>query len=163
MEQVFIDVREKDEFKNEHIFGSINLPLSCFQQEASALLEKLDNKRVIIMCLSGKRAVMAFDHIKSMPNLNCENYEIYPDGIKGWKKSGKKVVVFKKGTISIMRQVQITAGILIILGGVLGTLVNTNLWFISAFIGAGLTFAGLTGTCGLAGLLKIMPWNRCSQ
>jgi hypothetical protein len=37
-------------------------------------------------------------------------------------------------------------------------------WFllISAFFGAGLTFAGATGTCGLALRLMEMPWNRLS-
>jgi hypothetical protein len=34
-------------------------------------------------------------------------------------------------------------------------------WFLalSAFFGAGLTFAGATGTCGLALVLMKMPWN----
>ena len=31
---------------------------------------------------------------------------------------------------------------------------------IAAFFGAGLTFAGATGTCALAMLLMKMPWNR---
>jgi len=31
---------------------------------------------------------------------------------------------------------------------------------IAGFFGAGLLFAGLTGTCGLAMILKKMPWNR---
>jgi hypothetical protein len=37
-----------------------------------------------------------------------------------------------------------------------------SLWFlaVAAFLGAGLTFAGATGTCGLAILLLKMPWNR---
>ena len=92
MEKVIIDVREKDEFKNEHVSGAINLPLSSFPQDAPPLLENLGDKKIIVMCLSGKRAAMAFDHIKNMSNLSLENYEVYPDGIKGWQKEGKKVV-----------------------------------------------------------------------
>ena len=163
MEKVIIDVREKDEFKNEHILGAINLPLSSFFQDAPPLLEKLGDKKIIVMCLSGKRATMAFGYIKNMPNLSLENYEVYPSGIKGWQKEGKKVVILNNGPISIMRQVQIAAGSLIVAGGVLGTFVNPNFWFTSAFIGAGLTFAGLTGSCGLAVLLRKMPWNNCQQ
>jgi hypothetical protein len=36
-------------------------------------------------------------------------------------------------------------------------------WFLalSAFTGAGMAFAGLTGTCAMAQLLARMPWNRC--
>lgn len=35
-------------------------------------------------------------------------------------------------------------------------------WFalLSAFVGCGLMFAGITGWCGMAHLLAIMPWNR---
>jgi hypothetical protein len=31
---------------------------------------------------------------------------------------------------------------------------------LSAFVGAGLVFAGTTGWCGMAKLLAMMPWNR---
>ena len=35
-------------------------------------------------------------------------------------------------------------------------------WFLAvpAFVGGGLTFAGATGTCGMALVLLKMPWNR---
>jgi len=59
-----------------------------------------------------------------------------------------------------MRQVQIAAGLLILLGVLLGFLVDP-LWFgLAAFVGAGLTVAGVTGWCGMARLLAVMPWNR---
>jgi hypothetical protein len=31
---------------------------------------------------------------------------------------------------------------------------------LSGFIGAGLMFSGITGTCGMMHVLKRMPWNR---
>jgi hypothetical protein len=31
---------------------------------------------------------------------------------------------------------------------------------LAAFVGAGLTFAGLSGTCAMARLLMLAPWNR---
>jgi rhodanese-related sulfurtransferase len=160
MENIIIDVREKDEFQNEQVLGSINLPLSCFSQEAPVLLGKFDHQRVSLMCLSGKRSGMAFDLIKKMPNLNLSNYEVYPKGIKGWKENGKEIVNSKKGPLPLMRQVQIAAGIFIILGAILGTAVHPYFWFLSAFVGAGLTFSGVTGSCALAGFLKKMPWNK---
>jgi hypothetical protein len=35
-------------------------------------------------------------------------------------------------------------------------------WFalLSAFVGTGLTFAGISGWCGMAKLLDAMPWNK---
>ena len=161
MNTVIIDVREKDEYRSEHVEGAINIPLSSFEHDAPAILKRLNDQKVLVMCLSGKRASMAFDQIKKMPSLNDSNYEIYQDGIKGWKNEGNDVTCHGKKSLSIMRQVQISAGSLILLGGILGTTVNPNFWFFSAAIGAGLTFAGVTGTCGLAAVLKIMPWNKC--
>lgn len=159
MDEIIIDVREKDEFRCEHVSGSINLPLSTFNHDAPALLGKFGDRKIIIMCLSGNRARMAHDNIKVMKHLNLENFEIFPRGIKGWKEEGKEVISLTKKPISIMRQVQIAAGSLIVLGGILGTQLNPNFWYLSGFVGLGLTFAGVTGTCAMAGLLKLMPWN----
>jgi len=42
----------------------------------------------------------------------------------------------------------------------LGALVHPGFYALSAFVGAGLLFAGLTDWCGMAMLLAKMPWNR---
>jgi len=34
---------------------------------------------------------------------------------------------------------------------------------LSAFVGAGLVFAGITDTCGMGMILARMPWNQCSH
>jgi len=46
-----------------------------------------------------------------------------------------------------------------VIGVVLAKLVNP--WFIglSAFVGAGLVFAGITDFCGMGLLLARLPWN----
>jgi hypothetical protein len=62
--------------------------------------------------------------------------------------------------LPVDRQVQLIAGTMVLIGVTLGTLVNPWFLVIAAFFGAGLTFAGATGTCGLALLLLRMPWNR---
>ena len=41
----------------------------------------------------------------------------------------------------------------------MGSLVSPWFLALAAFFGAGLTFAGATGTCGLALLLMKLPWN----
>jgi hypothetical protein len=48
----------------------------------------------------------------------------------------------------------------VLTGVALGVLVNPWFLAVAAFFGAGLTFAGTTGTCGLALVLMKMPWNR---
>ena len=59
-----------------------------------------------------------------------------------------------------MRQVQIAAGTLILIGALLGTVVAPAWFGLSAFVGAGLLFAGISGFCGMARLLMLAPWNR---
>jgi len=55
--------------------------------------------------------------------------------------------------------VRFTAGSLVVLG-VLLSLVNPNFLLLSAFVGAGLVFAAVTDTCGMALALTKMPWNK---
>jgi rhodanese-related sulfurtransferase len=51
--------------------------------------------------------------------------------------------------------VQIAAGLLVLTGVALGIFVVTGWLGLSAFVGAGLTFAGATGYCGMARLLMM--------
>jgi hypothetical protein len=64
--------------------------------------------------------------------------------------------------MSLERQVRIAAGTLAATGGFLALLVSP--WFaaISAFVGTGLVFAGVTDTCAMGMLLARLPHNRAS-
>jgi rhodanese-related sulfurtransferase len=84
-------------------------------------------------------------------------------GLAAWKHAGLPVVADRRAPLPIMRQVQIAAGSLVLLGVILAVLVSPWFMALSAFVGAGLVMAGVTGFCGLANLLAHMPWNRRSQ
>jgi hypothetical protein len=56
--------------------------------------------------------------------------------------------------------VQIVAGGLVLAGVFLGALVMPAFYALSGLVGAGLLFAGVSGFCGMARLLGLMPWNR---
>jgi hypothetical protein len=49
------------------------------------------------------------------------------------------------------------------MGIALGALVSPPFYALSAFVGAGLVFAGVSGFCGMAKILAYMPWNRRPQ
>jgi hypothetical protein len=70
------------------------------------------------------------------------------------------VALDRSQPIDIIRQVQIAAGSLVLMGILLGTLLAPGFYALSAFVGAGLMFAGISGFCGMAHLLTLMPWNR---
>lgn len=62
--------------------------------------------------------------------------------------------------IEIQRQVMIAAGLLVLLGIFL-SIAASPIWIaLAIFVGVGPTFAGVTGFCGMARLLALMPWNR---
>jgi len=69
-------------------------------------------------------------------------------------------MVNKNAPISIMRQVQIVAGSLVLIGTLLGVFVSPKFLFLSGFVGAGLLFAGITNTCAMAQLLAKLPYNQ---
>lgn len=151
---VLIDVREPDEWIKEHVPGAHLVPLSGFNPDD---FPKDHDKIAVFHCRSGGRTEAAAPQI-----LRTSFREVYQleGGIQGWREAGLPVNETAKAPISIMRQVQITAGSLVLLGVVLAVLINP--WFValSAFVGAGLTQAGITGTCAMASILKHMPWNR---
>lgn len=81
-------------------------------------------------------------------------------GIEARKEAGLPVARDSNQPIEIMRQVQIAAGSLVLIGVVLGALLHPAFYGLAGFVGAGLLFAGLSGWCGMAKLLALMPWNR---
>ncbi len=151
---VLIDVREPDEYIKEHVPEAHLVPLSGFNPED---FPKEHDKIAVFHCHSGGRTEASAAQI--LKTGFREAYQL-DGGIQAWRAAGLPVNENAKAPISIMRQVQITAGSLVLLGIVLAVLVNP--WFaaLSAFVGAGLTQAGITGNCAMASILKHMPWNR---
>ena len=151
---VVIDVREDYEHAEERIDGAILRPLSSF--DAESIRREVGPKRVVFHCRSGKRSLDAAGRYgkQGEPTFHLAG------GIEGWKSAGRAVVrPVTAPRLPIMRQVQITAGSLVVLGVGLG--VTLSPWFLAlaGFVGCGLMFAGITGWCGMAKLLAVMPWN----
>jgi rhodanese-related sulfurtransferase len=153
-ELTLIDIREPDEFAREHIDGAVSLPLSRLEAGHVALRGATP---VAFTCRTGMRT-----------NSNCarlaahvgEPAFVLEGGLEGWKKAGLATRADQKAPLEIMRQVQITAGSIVVLGVVLAAAVNPAFIWLSGAIGAGLVFAGTSGWCGMAKLLALMPWNR---
>ncbi len=155
-EAVLIDVRESDEHAREHILGARLAPLSAIDSHD---FDREHGKAAVFHCKSGMRTQA--NAARLLARGFREAYFL-DGGIEAWKAAGYGVHSNAKAPLEIMRQVQITAGLLILTGVALGWLVNPAFYALSAFVGAGLTFAGATGWCGMAMLLKAMPWNRAS-
>lgn len=150
-----IDVRTPAEFREIHVVFARNVPLDGL--DASGLAE--GGRPLYVMCRSGNRGRHACEKLFNDAGVNVVNVE---GGVLAWEEAGLPVVRGKK-TISLDRQVRIAAGSLVLLGAVLSVLVSTYWIALPAFVGAGLVFAGVTDTCGMAMLLARMPWNRVGE
>jgi rhodanese-related sulfurtransferase len=146
-----IDVRTPAEHGEIHIEGSSLMPL-----------DRLDSKQVhgpvVLVCGSGKRAEQARQKLQA---AGCQDLAVLEGGVLAWERAGLPV---KRGkaVLSLERQVRIAAGLLVLTGVALGFVVHPAFVGLSAFVGAGLTFAGITDWCGMAMLLAKMPWNQRS-
>ena len=148
---ILVDIREADEHAREHVPGARHQPLSRLGSVPAG-----PAKAVIFHCRSG--ATDRGECAAPAAATDCEAY-ILEGGIEAWKKAGLPAVADRSQPIEIMRQVQITAGSLVVLGIILGVWAAPAFLALSAFVGSGLVFAGLTGWCGMATLLGLMPWS----
>jgi rhodanese-related sulfurtransferase len=113
---------------------------------------------VIFHCQSGSRTAQNAEALAAAaPGCRVLLVE---GGMAALRAAGVPVSEDKGAPMPIMRQVQITAGSLVLLGAVLGALVDPRFHALSAFVGTGLVFAGIMGLCPMANFLALMPWNR---
>lgn len=146
-----VDIRDHDEYVRAHIPEATNIPLAKIGQ-----LQAQDGP-VIFHCRSGMRTKGNAARLEAAAGTGCYVVE---GGLEGWRRAGLDVVVDETQPLELMRQVQLAAGALVLLGVLLGFVVSPGFFAIAAFVGAGLMLAGATGWCGMAMLLQRMPWNR---
>lgn len=151
---VLIDIREPDEFARHHIRGAQSHPLSSWEQAHLTVDPASD---VIFTCRSGMRTAGACDRLAARATGDAY---VLDGGLDAWAGAGLPIVANASAPLELMRQVQIAAGLLILSGVLLGWFVAPAWFGLAAFVGAGLTFAGVTGFCGMARLLMLAPWNR---
>jgi rhodanese-related sulfurtransferase len=150
-----VDIRERDEHAREKIPGATNLPLAHVETLV------MSSRPVIFHCNSGLRtsgnaARLAAATKGAVPF-------ILEGGIQGWRAAGLATAIDRRQPLEVMRQVQLIAGGLVLLGVILGFAVTPMLFSLSALVGAGLMLAGATGWCGMASLLRVMPWNKAAE
>jgi rhodanese-related sulfurtransferase len=147
-----IDVRTPPEFREVHSPGAISIPLDRIN--AAKMARQSDQSEILLICRSGARATEACDQLRS---AGASNVSVVEGGVDGWIRAGLPVV--RQKVISLERQVRLVAGSLVLVGMILGALVNPWIYILPAFIGAGLVFSGVSGFCGMAILLSKAPWN----
>jgi rhodanese-related sulfurtransferase len=152
-----IDVRTPAEFREVHADGARIEPLDRLQpQRVMAARNGLSDEPLYVICLSGSRSRQACEKFIAAGYSNVVSVD---GGTRAWEQSGLPVHRGKK-SVSLERQVRIASGLLVLAGAVLGFFVHPYFIALSAFVGAGLVFAGVSDTCGMAMILAKMPWNQ---
>ena len=152
-----IDVRTPMEFYEVHAVGALLAPLDTLNPQA--IMESRGakaNEPLYVICRSGGRSAQACKMFEKAGYSNVVNVD---GGTLAWEQSGLPVNRGVRKMISLERQVRIAAGLLTFVGSLLAII---SPWFliIPGFVGAGLTFAGLSNTCGIGMILAKMPWNK---
>lgn len=151
---IFIDVREPEEFKYEHIEGAVNIPLS---QLTCTNWESYQGKTVIFHCRSGTRTQMNGSALAATP---CMQKYCLSGGISAWQAANLPTQKMTKAPVDVMRQMQFIVSIMIFMGILLGWSVSPYFLILALFAGAGLMVSAVTGFCGMVYILKLLPWNK---
>ena len=153
-----IDIRSPDERRKEQIPGSLSLPLDQMdEQNLENLIQRYEDQQFVLHCLSGIRTT---ENHATLQGRTDHPLYILEGGLNAWKAAGLDTTVNRKAPLPLQQQTHLAIGLLVLIACGLGFLYSPMFFLIAAFAGAGLTFAGLTGFCGMARLIALMPWNK---
>lgn len=155
-----IDVRTPAEFREVHASGARNVPLDSLNPSSiMAARNGRGDQPLYVMCKSGVRGGKACQKFIDAGFPQVINIE---GGVQAWEAAQLPVVRGKK-TVSLERQVRIAAGLLVLTGALLGYFLHPYFIGLSAFVGAGLMFSGITDSCAMGTVLAKMPWNQVRE
>ena len=151
-----LDVRTSPEYASAHVPGAKLIPLDELNTETFLAQHRLGTP-IYVLCQAGQRAAKA---IEQFERAGCGDCVLVEGGTQAWIDAGLPVHRGATNVLPPMRQVQIVVGSLSSVGAILALVVNSWFAVLPLFLGCGLLFAGITGTCGMALILARMPWNR---
>lgn len=86
-EGVFIDVREKSEFAQGHLFEAVSMPMSSLSKDLK-MLEKYKGRPLIVYCATGNRSIRASRMLIKAEFSDVNNLH---GGISAWQKANLPV------------------------------------------------------------------------
>lgn len=155
-----VDVRTPAEFGEVHVNIATNIPLDRLDP-ATVGSHVPGEGPLYFICKSGGRSGKACEKMLAAGHTDVISID---GGTTACAAAGLPVVQGKK-VMSLERQVRIAAGALVFAGVMLAAFGGTDTLRmaglgLAGFVGAGLVFAGVTDTCGMAMLIARMPWNQ---
>ncbi|MBM7440005.1 rhodanese-like domain-containing protein [Streptomyces sp. HB132] len=158
-ELTVIDVRTPGEYAGGHLPGALNIPLDQIQRALPDIRHAADRGDVLVVCASGSRSENACRILAE----NGVTAVTLSGGTGAWAADGHELhrpQGASRATWGMERQVRLTAGVIVLLGLLLGYVVHPAFQLVSVGIAGGLVFSALTNTCGMAAMLAKLPHNR---
>ncbi|QVJ02517.1 rhodanese-like domain-containing protein [Nocardiopsis eucommiae] len=154
---LLVDVRTPAEFESAHVPGAVNLPLDELDHHAGRVARDA-TEQIVLVCQSGSRAEQARRRLASS---GLEDAVVLTGGMNAWAQA-EGPTVHGPERWALDRQVRLVAGSTVLVAAA------ASLWWtpavlLAAFVGAGLAFAAVTNTCGMAYLLSKLPHNRPTE
>lgn len=146
--------RNHPEYAAGHIAGSQLVPLSTLARVSAAWDPATP---ITLVCRTDRRANLARQQLAA---CNFTNLTILEGGIEAWRSAGKPLEKEARQPWSLERQVRVVAGSLFLITLLLAHFVSAYFFLATAFVGAGLVFAGVSDICMMATILGKLPWNR---
>ncbi|MFB7368445.1 rhodanese-like domain-containing protein [Streptomyces sp. NPDC056222] len=152
-----IDVRSPGEYAAGHLPGAHNIPLHRLAEAADTLKAVAGRTPLLVVCASGARSAKGCARLAAV-GIEATTLE---GGTAAWAAAGHEVErpAGARAVWPMDRQVRLAAGTLVVAGFLAGLAWPPAHW-LSAAVGAGLVFSGVTNTCGMAVLLAKLPHNR---
>ncbi|MFG2512278.1 rhodanese-like domain-containing protein [Streptomyces sp. NPDC048584] len=158
-ELTIIDVRTPGEYAGGHLPGALNIPLDRIQRALPDIRHAAERGDLLFVCASGARSENAGRILAE----NGVTAATLSGGTGAWAADGHELhrpQGASRATWGMERQVRLTAGVIVLLGLLLGYVVHPAFQLLSAGIAGGLVFSALTNTCGMAAVLAKLPHNR---
>ncbi|WP_329241765.1 rhodanese-like domain-containing protein [Streptomyces sp. NBC_01478] len=160
-ELTVIDVRTPAEYAAGHLPGALNIPLDHVRRALTEIRHAAEHRDILLVCASGPRSENAHRLLSEhgIPTATLGG------GTGAWVADGHDLhrptaCSATRAIWSMERQVRFTAGMVVLLGLLLGLLVHPAFQLLAAAIAGGLVYSALTNTCGMAGVLGKLPHNR---
>ncbi|MEV4471289.1 rhodanese-like domain-containing protein [Nonomuraea sp. NPDC049504] len=153
---LLLDVRTPAEFETAHIDGAVSVPLDRLQNHLPQLTDGAPGQ-IVLICQSGARASTAH---AALFRAGLSTSAVMTGGMNAWIAAGAPVIRGRQRW-SLERQVRLVAGLLVLVSVLLSVLTPWSL-LLTAFVGAGLTYAGASDTCMMGLLLARLPYNRAT-
>lgn len=149
---IIVDVRERAEYRENHIPNSINLPLSEF---TTAPYEVFPDQKFCLICNSQNRAKQVFEKLESQ---DISNVFLMQYGYEQLEKAKQPEKLASGWTID--RQFRMTLGVLMVIFLIGFKTVGNSFLIIPIILATGLVFTSIIDRCYMRMGIALLPWNR---